>query len=130
MRRKRKYIVRGGDFRRHVHATPSPTDPTKMDDLFRTVTNETIVKFGPTFAMPGHLLFSLANDLRIVADLAEGGGGTIKLAEILTATIGDTNQKNVILKLLKSSNELADASTSAAEANTRAVWQQEICILW
>ena len=105
----------------------------KSIDLLKTVTNDTIIKLGPTFAMPGHLLFDFQNDLRIIADLAEGGGGSIKLAEMLYNPLEnvvhvDSQPKNVIVKLLKSSNESHDDST--VDLNLRAIWQQEISILW
>ena len=94
----------------------------------KTVTNETIIKFGPTFAMPGHFLCDFEKDLRIISDVAEGGGGAIKLAEMLNSFQGDLDEKEVILKLIKSSQTWEDGPKLCLDA--RAIWQQEICIMW
>ena len=107
-------------------------DSIKSSDLLKTVTNETIIKFGPTFSMPGHLMFTLAENFRIIHDIGEGGGGSIKLAEMLTLPQEvkdvDLKKKNVVLKFIKSGDESKENSND--ELNARAVWQQEICIMW
>jgi len=100
-------------------------------DMLKTVTNDTLIKFGPTFAMPGHLLFDFQNDIRIISDLAEGGGGAIKLGELLTSTAQENRKdrdRKVIIKLIKSTDE--GNENSIAELRRKAIWQQEICIMW
>jgi len=100
----------------------------KSIDLLKTVMNDTIVKYGPTFAIPGHLLFDFQKDLRIVKDLAEGGGGAVKLAQLLTVSQENEQNNQVILKLIKSSED--GTFDSKMDLMAKAVWQQEICIMW
>jgi len=82
----------------------SASMPPIFADVEKTYTDETIVGFGgPNFDLPGHLLLD-AENVRILDDLAEGGGACIKVAEILSKSFDihdNRGDKTVILKVLK-----------------------------
>jgi len=68
----------------------------------RTLFNATFMA-GNGFSIPGHLRLE-ASDLRIIGDIAEGGGGSIKMAEMLRPL--DSNEEKfensrVAIKILK-----------------------------
>jgi len=123
-------------------SVPTPLDASQtssslamvLTDFGKTVPNDTIIKLGPSFAMPGHLLRVLDEDVRIIDHITEGGGGAIKLAEMLShSTILDNHihkteelRQEVVLKLMKNTEN----DRNEVDDNSKAVWQQEISIMW
>ena len=96
---------------------------TDHDTIAKTIVDQTTIAQRQIFAIPGHLLMSLDDDLRVRDSLTAGGGGDIMLAELLSSTSTSANLTQVVVKFLRKDQNVDDVAV-------KAIWQQEISILW
>jgi len=101
------YLIRRSKRRHPIKRLLQKSIPVANDsssksplDLMETYTNETMIRYGPNFFMPGHLLLKMGDDVRIIGNLAEGGGGSVMLAQLLNPS-GHYVEDDVVLKILK-----------------------------